>query len=280
MLTLSSGMNSITVAALCLLTLAGCDTKSHPDTIQATEDTVEVSRIPLFAQALVEAYPESIVGYEDDSIVFADGSRMAYDDGVERTWLEMYDCCDIEDMSLWVYADSVAQFRDPGRIRCEALFKKMYGASSQEVRSRTRNVTWCPNIVGGQYPVSTVNHVADQLQKVSDELDRHPEWKQYLKCSGTFNWRIVAGTNRLSPHSFAIAIDIGVAKSNYWRWDNRGASETDTIKYRNSMLKEIVEIFERHGFIWGGYWYHYDTMHFEYRPELLRYRELKAESGI
>jgi hypothetical protein len=28
-------------------------------------------------------------------------------------------------------------------------------------------------------------------------------------------------------------------------------------------------IFEKHGFIWGGKWYHYDTMHFEYRPELL-----------
>ena len=28
-------------------------------------------------------------------------------------------------------------------------------------------------------------------------------------------------------------------------------------------------LIERHGFIWGGNWYHYDTMHFEYRPELL-----------
>ncbi|MDD5211432.1 MAG: M15 family metallopeptidase, partial [Sulfuricurvum sp.] len=25
----------------------------------------------------------------------------------------------------------------------------------------------------------------------------------------------------------------------------------------------------KYGFIWGGRWYHYDTMHFEYRPELL-----------
>ena len=24
-----------------------------------------------------------------------------------------------------------------------------------------------------------------------------------------------------------------------------------------------------HGFIWGGKWYHYDTMHFEFRPELV-----------
>ncbi len=32
---------------------------------------------------------------------------------------------------------------------------------------------------------------------------------------------------------------------------------------------QIVRIFEKHGFIWNGYWYHFDTMHFEYRPELL-----------
>jgi hypothetical protein len=32
-----------------------------------------------------------------------------------------------------------------------------------------------------------------------------------------------------------------------------------------------VAVFERHGFIWGGRWAHYDTMHFEYRPELLGY---------
>jgi hypothetical protein len=38
------------------------------------------------------------------------------------------------------------------------------------------------------------------------------------------------------------------------------------------MPPEIVAIFERHGFIWGGKWRHYDTMHFEYRPELLGLR--------
>lgn len=267
-------MNNIALVIVCLLALVGCTGNTSPeDTIQAVP---KESPTPLFAQALMDAYPESIVGYANDSLVFADGSRMIYDDSIERSWLEMYDQCDIEDMSYWVYSDSVTSFCDPGRIRCEALFKKMYGSSSNEVQSNTRNVLWCPNIIGKKYPVTTINHVADQLQKVSDELDRHPEWKEYLQCSGTFNWRIVAGTNRLSPHSFAIAIDIGVAKSNYWHWDNRSASETDTIRYHNTMQMEIVKIFEQYGFIWGGYWYHYDTMHFEYRPELLRYRQLIA----
>lgn len=39
--------------------------------------------------------------------------------------------------------------------------------------------------------------------------------------------------------------------------------------YRNRIPADVVQAFERHGFIWGGRWYHYDTMHFEYRPELL-----------
>ena len=49
------------------------------------------------------------------------------------------------------------------------------------------------------------------------------------------------------------------------------ASETTHLLFFLSFLfpLEIVEIFERHGFIWGGRWKHYDTMHFEFRPELL-----------
>ena len=35
------------------------------------------------------------------------------------------------------------------------------------------------------------------------------------------------------------------------------------------MQDHVVEVFEKHGFIWGGKWYHYDTMHFEYRPEII-----------
>ena len=100
----------------------------------------------------------------------------------------------------------------------------------------------------------------EELEQLPQELRR-----TYLyPPGGGFNFRAIAGTDRLSPHAFGIAVDIRVATASYWRWDPAGAE-----RYRNTVPAEIVAAFERHGFIWGGRWYHYDTMHFEYRPELL-----------
>lgn len=106
-----------------------------------------------------------------------------------------------------------------------------------------------------------VNGADKQLQKVAAELANIPSIRNYLKSSGTFYWRKVRGANRQSAHSYGIAFDIGVDHSNYWLWSNPGAKETDKIKYVNHIPKEIVKVFEKHGFIWGGRWYHYDTMH-------------------
>ncbi len=72
---------------------------------------------------------------------------------------------------------------------------------------------------------------------------------------------MIAGTNRISTHSYAIAIDINTGVSDYWRWSKKG--------YRNQIPEVVIRAFERQGFIWGGKWKHFDTMHFEYRPELL-----------
>jgi hypothetical protein len=92
--------------------------------------------------------------------------------------------------------------------------------------------------------------------------------KKYVENpGGTFTWRHIDGTDRLSAHCFGIAVDINIKYSHYWKWDLKDPE--DEYHYANRIPVEIVEIFEKYGFIWGGKWYHYDTMHFEYRPELL-----------
>jgi hypothetical protein len=58
---------------------------------------------------------------------------------------------------------------------------------------------------------------ADSLKKVIAELKKLPnDMMQYLVPGGRgFKYRNIAKTNRLSPHSYGIAIDINTSKSNY-----------------------------------------------------------------
>ena len=106
------------------------------------------------------------------------------------------------------------------------------------------------------------------MQPLPKQVLRYSELSEYMKSSGTFYWRKVRGAKRQSAHSYGIAIDINTEYSDYWQWKYPKASETQEIAYANRIPLEIVAVFEKYGFVWGGRWYHYDTMHFEYRPEI------------
>lgn len=109
------------------------------------------------------------------------------------------------------------------------------------------------------------------LRKVADEFSNYPHLQKYLTQASTFYWRKVRGANRQSAHSYGIAIDINTSNSDYWLWKYPGKHETDKIGYQNRIPLEVVRVFEKYGFVWGGRWYHFDTMHFEYRPEIINY---------
>lgn len=231
--------------------------------------------IPAGARALIEAYPDFIKGYRDNRIIFRDGSEMIYDDGRDKSFVQKLDDADIEDMFSFRYDTSswIPEFlQDAGRSRNEALFKKMYGRSAAEVRKHLVSVPW----FGQSVLFTTVNGAAEHLKAVRDELAKLHGMRAYLKSEGSFYWRQVRGAKRQSAHSYGMTIDIGGNYKTYWQWARPGAKETDKVPYRNKMPHEIVEIFEKHGFIWGGRWYHYDTMHFEYRPEILLMEKMRG----
>ena len=225
------------------------------------------SIVPKEISVLLGAYPQQRMKYKDNEIIFPDGTTIPFDDGYEKSFEQMLDYSDVEDMFRLSYCrqDTPVYQSDAGRSRCDAFFKKMYGASADEVKRNLVSVDW----FGGQVKFTRINGAADRLKEVAAELALHPELAPYLPSAGSFYWRQVRGAQRQSAHSYGIAIDINTEYSNYWLWTNKGAGELDTLRYENRIPHEIVEIFERHGFIWGGHWYHYDTMHFEYRPEIL-----------
>jgi hypothetical protein len=220
--------------------------------------------------ALVRAYPEQLAGYDATDLIWRDGTRMPLSDGRPgKSFEEMLRDGSILDQIRLRYpagttADALVPRDDAGRIRNRAFFDKMYGNCWKgEVAPRLTAVVWLPRSWGRKIEITSVNGVAARLAEVSEELDTlPPEIKRYAyPPAGTYSCRAVADTGEPSMHSWGAAIDINAAHADYWLW--HGAGEIRRIP------PEIVDIFERHGFIWGGKWLHYDTMHFEYRPELL-----------
>lgn len=230
-------------------------------------------------QRLVDAYPDFLAGHDGNFLIWRDGTRMQFDDGRGRKSFEtLLDQPDLEDQFYTPYPRGKAGLApgrniDPGRVRYEPLFRKMYGdCSAGQVSGKLQQVIWLPKHDGRVLKVTAVNQVAARLARVSGELDRlvdrKPDLLRFLMPpAGTYNCRVIAGTGRSSVHSFGAAIDIASGEAHYWRWSKPAAD--GTYEWRNRIPLEIVEVFERHGFIWGGKWYHFDTMHFEYRPELL-----------
>jgi len=223
---------------------------------------------------LVAAYPDALVGYDGKALRWRDGTVMPIsgDDG-GKTFPELLRHASIIDQFRIPYPrgpleNPPAPDADPGRFRNTAFFTKMYGdCQKNEVTPHLVSLAWLPKTWGKSIRVTSVNHVDEQLRAVSAEIDALPEKikRAAYPIAGTYNCRPVADTSQPSPHSYGIAIDLNTAFSDYWFW----RPHDGPIAYRNRMPEQIVAIFENHGFVWGGKWYHYDTMHFEFRPELL-----------
>jgi len=143
------------------------------------------------------------------------------------------------------------------------LLAATYGNSEAAVRRKLVTVS----LLG--HPVRIHERVAPALERVVSKLEAlvvgEPAWRSlFAKPGGGFAYREIAGTDRLSGHAFGIAVDLDPSHGAYHRWDDPSS------RWRNQIPQEIVDAFEAEGFILGGRWYYYDTMHFEYRPELLQ----------
>lgn len=219
---------------------------------------------------LKKHYAKYIKNIEGNYLIFANGKKILIDDGLNKSHKQKLQKADIEDMLSQIYPvglcnDGIrSKDIDPGRIRNDVFFKTVFGNSRKQALSNLVIIDW----FGKKLQFTKINRAHTALIKVRDELKQYKNLRKYLSpTAGTFKWRNIAGTKRLSVHSFAAAIDLNIKYANYWRWS---LGKSGKIKpYKNKIPTKIIEIFEKHGFIWGGKWHHYDTMHFEYRPELI-----------
>lgn len=225
---------------------------------------------------LMAAYPGYIIDVKQlkDGFVYLvmkSGKLILYDDKRQKNFEQKLKNADIQDMMEQIYPLNDIKYlmpsgSDPGRIRVYPLLNEVYGNSKEKVESNLTAV----RIGYKKLPFNRSNEAADALQKVMDELvmlnkKQNNLYRFIFPVSGTFNYRYIAGTKLLSPHSYGIAIDLASDKSDYWRWTSR----RDGQRRLDSYPREIVHVFEKNNFIWGGKWSHFDILHFEYRPELI-----------
>ncbi len=88
-----------------------------------------------------------------------------------------------------------------------------------------------------------------QLKAALAEVVARGLGKHVYQTAGCYYPRFIANTTRLSNHAFGMAIDINS------RENGRGTV--------GQMNREVVDIFKKWGFAWGGDWSWTDPMHFE-----------------
>ena len=239
---------------------------------------------------LMMAYPEYILDVErgEDGTVYVimkSGKKLLYDDGKTKNQAQKSSIPDLQDMMEQLYpigkiTELLPAHYNPGCVRHYPLLKEVYGANKTQIQSNLVKVS-----IGYKFvEFNRNNQAAQALNSVMKELlplarQKYKIYGAAFPSSGTFNYRLIGSTSRLSSHAFGMAIDLNAHKNDYWKWNTRD----DGQKRLDSYPQEIVHIFEKYGFVWGGKWGNFDIMHYEYRPEIIlkaRYLSEKPISGL
>ncbi|WP_315111792.1 M15 family metallopeptidase [Clostridium intestinale] len=246
-----------------------------PKITSATEDRDYLITMKQDLLTLKLAYPEHVKSVEKNGdkvyLIMKSGKKVLYDDKRNKTHDDKLQDPDLQDMMEQIYPlempkEIMKKDFDPGRARSYEIFNEVYGDSKKAIET---------NLIALQYGYTNYQFNSKNGAKTSLETalkEVMPLAKSrgdiggiLYPASGTFNYRVISGTGRLSPHSYGIAIDLKSDKRDYWKWSSEKDGNSRLLQYP----KELVEAFEKNNFVWGGKWGHFDILHFEYRPEII-----------
>lgn len=225
---------------------------------------------------LQKAYPTLAGKLVKDSekgwLLVMEQATVLLDDGIQREGEELQNAPTVLDTLKAPYPVGAGgrepeKGADPGRSRNTSLMAALYGPDRATIEQSLVRVDFLGTEVSFTKlhgAASALSRVAESLKQACVEDNSLKDW--LLPIGGHYTWRQIAGTKRLSAHSFGIAIDLNVQKGIYWKWksDKKLLAQT-----RENFPQVIVDAFEKEGFVWGGKWSHFDFMHFEYRPEVI-----------
>ncbi|GHV78218.1 hypothetical protein AGMMS49944_00090 [Spirochaetia bacterium] len=165
---------------------------------------------------------------------------------------------------------------NPGARRSPFYETLWQARSREEAFSQQQRITFLG------WSVRIHRNIAAPLNRAEARIaalaEKDPEiqgWIKSLHSITAWNWRNIAGSENRSFHAYGAAVDLLMkaqpGMETYWQWTAAKGIDWRTVppEKRQSPPAAVIRIFEEQGFIWGGRWPWYDTMHFEYHPELL-----------
>jgi hypothetical protein len=238
-------------------------------------------------RAFVQSYSslvDSVAYLTDDVVFFLPQGTIHYQDGRMVAPDRVTDLSGCESI---FYRYSLTPLSTPpplpeAPVYCTDLMEALFGRTETEIRRHGQPTTF----LGHRMFVNTL--LLEPLRAIEEEIrvmaGRRPElatWIEDLDITFSFIGREIAGTDRQSYHAWGMAVDLVPAdysgKHVYWRWSrvfNRENWHRIPLSQRWAPPRAVVQAFERHGFVWGGKWAHFDQIHFEYRPEILAYNRM------
>ena len=181
--------------------------------------------------------------------------------------------------------EQAARFREMGngnrlwntRQRSPFFFDALWRVRNRnEAYERVKSIRFLGHPVMVHYAIlEELSLVEERILAAAKTDSQVRSWINNINTTEGWGWRNVAGTRSRSYHSYGMAVDI-LPKSlggreTYWQWASEKKPEWWNIPYKDRYHPPdaVIKAFEAYGFVWGGKWAFFDTMHFEYRPEVI-----------
>jgi hypothetical protein len=242
-------------------------------------------------RAFVQAYAPLIdsVQYDGEDVVFSLGSRPIHFQGGRMLAAGQQDRHEACDPIFYSYSlEPLTEPLPPPEglpAQCTDVLESLWGRTESEIREHGRSAVFLDHrVFVNDLLIDPLAAVERDILEVATRDRAVATWISELEITYSFIFREIAGSTTWSHHAWGLAIDLvpssyeGLAV--YWQWSrvfDREGWHQIPIERRWSPPGTVVEIFERHGFVWGGKWAHFDAIHFEYRPDILLYNRLIAE---
>jgi flavodoxin len=165
---------------------------------------------------------------------------------------------------------------NPGAFR-SPFFESLWRARTKEESfSRQTRIPFLDRPIQVHQDIAApLGRVEGRIRELAKSDTEVRGWLGNLASVTGWNWRNVAGSENRSFHAYGVAVDLlmkaQAGMETYWRWTAAKGIDWRSVpaETRQNPPAAVIRAFEEQGFIWGGRWSRYDTMHFEYHPELL-----------